>query len=400
MFNIAVIRIKDLLKYLGAFIIIAFVIYGGNRYFFNNEKIELKNVNIISKIANIINDYVIYPIDLELPIAKNVNQRNNVSELIDENNDTADDEFITEMFKSALGTELAVMRPDIQISKEDNTNLELANDNEKSEEETTKEQKELEKAETDVKTEVVTKNPLVEKYTKKYKGVKIKNETDFELTDDVLNPDSLDIDKSNVIIFHTHTCESYTPSKEYSYKATGNFRTTDLKYNVSRVGDELNDYLKQYGFNTVHNRNYHDYPSYSGSYTRSLATVSGILKETPADIIIDLHRDAIGSNSSYAPTVKIGDEYCAQIMFVMGTNGGGLYHPNWQSNLKFAVKLQSVANELYPDLFKPMIVRNSRYNQHLGKAACIIEVGSTGNTLEQCLNSMKYFSEVMNKALK
>ena len=276
MFNIAVIRIKDLLKYLGAFIIIAFVIYGGNRYFFNNEKIELKNVNIISKIANIINDYVIYPIDLELPIAKNVNQRNNVSELIDENNDTADDEFITEMFKSALGTELAVMRPDIQISKEDNTNLELANDNEKSEEETTKEQKELEKAETDVKTEVVTKNPLVEKYTKKYKGVKIKNETDFELTDDVLNPDSLDIDKSNVIIFHTHTCESYTPSKEYSYKATGNFRTTDLKYNVSRVGDELNDYLKQYGFNTVHNRNYHDYPSYSGSYTRSLATVSGI----------------------------------------------------------------------------------------------------------------------------
>ena len=87
-------------------------------------------------------------------------------------------------------------------------------------------------------------------------------------------------------------------------------------------------------------------------------------------------------------------------MFVMGTNGGGLYHPNWQSNLKFAVKLQSVANELYPDLFKPMIVRNSRYNQHLGKAACIIEVGSTGNTLEQCLNSMKYFSEVMNKALK
>ena len=44
-----------------------------------------------------------------------------------------------------------------------------------------------------------------------------------------------------------------------------------------------------------------------------------------------------------------------------------------------------------------MIVRNSRYNQHLGKAACIIEVGATGNTLDQALNSMKYFAEVFKE---
>ena len=80
--------------------------------------------------------------------------------------------------------------------------------------------------------------------------------------------------------------------------------------------------------------------------------------------------------------------------------GGGLKHDNWKSNLQFAIKIQQKANELYPGLFKPMIVRNSRYNQHLGKAACIIEVGATGNTLEQCLNSMKYLSSVMNESLK
>jgi len=62
--------------------------------------------------------------------------------------------------------------------------------------------------------------------------------------------------------------------------------------------------------------------------------------------------------------------------------------------------MQEIANELYPGLFKPIILRNSRYNQHMGKAACIIEVGATGNTLEQCLNSMKYLSAVMNKLLK
>ena len=177
----------------------------------------------------------------------------------------------------------------------------------------------------------------------------------------------------------------------------GTYRTTDLNYSVARVGDELENYLTNLGFTINHDKTYHDYPAYTGSYTRSLSTVQGVLKNFDSDIIIDLHRDAIGSNEAYAPTVKIGDDYCAQIMFVIGTNGGGLTHPNWNSNLKFAIKIQEKANEMYPGLFKPIILRNSRYNQHLGKAACIIEVGATGNTLDQALNSMKYLANVFNE---
>lgn len=107
-----------------------------------------------------------------------------------------------------------------------------------------------------------------------------------------------------------------------------------------------------------------------------------------------------GSNADYAPSVKIGDETAAQLMFVIGTDGGGLQHLNWQQNLKFAVKLQQKANEMYPGLFRPIIIRNSRYNQHLSKAACIIEVGATGNTMEQCLNSMKYLSKIISEVVK
>ena len=68
--------------------------------------------------------------------------------------------------------------------------------------------------------------------------------------------------------------------------------------------------------------------------------------------------------------------------------------------MKSAIKLQEKANELYPGLFKPIILRNSRYNQQLAKGACIIEVGATGNTLEQCLNSMKYLAKVINEVIK
>lgn len=117
-------------------------------------------------------------------------------------------------------------------------------------------------------------------------------------------------------------------------------------------------------------------------------------------LVIDLHRDALGSNSNYAPRVKIGEEVVAQLMFVIGTNGGGLEHSEWERNLKTAIKIQEKAEEMYPGFFKPIILRNSRYNQHVSDGAVIIEVGATGNTLEECVGSMKYLSKVLEEVLK
>ena len=87
-------------------------------------------------------------------------------------------------------------------------------------------------------------------------------------------------------------------------------------------------------------------------------------------------------------------------MFVIGSNGSGAQHDNWQKNLQFAIQIQEKANELYPGLFKPIILRNSRYNQQLANGASIIEVGATGNTLDQCLVSMKYLARVLKEIQK
>ena len=186
----------------------------------------------------------------------------------------------------------------------------------------------------------------------------------------------------------------------YEYEATGNYRTTDLNYSVARVGTELTNYLREKGFNVTHNTTYHDYPAYSGSYARSLNTLEGLLERENTQLVFDLHRDAVGSSNEYAPTIKINDNYVAQIMFVIGTNGGGLEHPNWVQNLKIAVKIQEKANEMYPGLFRPIIIRNSRYNQHLTNGSSIIEVGATGNTMEQCILSMQCLSNVLAEVCK
>ena len=248
---------------------------------------------------------------------------------------------------------------------------------------------------TDIQTQVLPSN-IPDKTTYELFGVKIRNECDYNLENEITDL-NCEFNKNDVIIFHTHTCESYTQTEQNQYNESGTFRTTDLEHSVARVGDELEKYLTEYGYNVVHDKSYHDYPSYNGSYNRSLVTVKSLLeKYQNTDVVIDLHRDAIGDNT-YAPKVQIGDECCARIMFVIGTDGGGLSHSNWRNNLKFAMKVVQKGNELYPGLFKPVIVRNSRYNHHLANAACIIEVGATGNTLEECLNSMKYLSKIYNE---
>lgn len=250
-----------------------------------------------------------------------------------------------------------------------------------------------------VKTEPVLEKNIEENYNITTGTTKVRNQSDYEITEDILSTNNLSLTNTKkILIYHTHTCESYTPSDEYNYTMTGNYRTTDNNYNVVRLGEELSKCLTDKGFEVIHDSTYHDYPSYSGSYDRSLETIQGILNENQdVQIVIDLHRDAVGDGSSYGPTIKIDEQSVAQLMFVIGTDGGGLEHPNWQQNVKTAIKIQETANAIYPGLFRPIIIRNSRYNQHVAPGACIIEVGATGNTLEECLLSMQCLANILEE---
>ena len=358
-----VIKFKDIIKYLACIILIISVFILFARYFLNLNK----DKKFINKTA------LTECLGSVMP---------EVSEL---NENKENDETKTSGITKILETELGY----IKLKKEDTTQIETPTDNKK-----------LEEAKTGVSTEVI-ESGIENKFTNAYGSVQIKNGTKYDLTEEILTPNFELTNKKDIIIYHTHTCESYTPTENYNYEQTGTYRTTDLNYTVARVGDELTNYLTNYGCNVVHDKTYHDYPAYTGSYGRSMNTITNIMKSgTNAQMIIDLHRDAVGANNNYAPKVKIGEEYAAQLMFVIGTNGGGMEHPNWQRNLKFAVAVQQKANEMYPGLFKPIILRNSRYNQNVSDAATIIEVGATGNTMEECLTSMKYLSKVFSEIVK
>mgnify|MGYP002588038934 CR=1 FL=1 len=385
MFNVTVLKIGDIIKYLVGISIIVMLMVFTARYFSstkenkNNKNFKILQANSLTKCM-----------EQEIPAMASISSENDIKE----QNTISQNNYLEQFLQTEISSIKGIQEAEEKVEGEN----EKENQNEITQNAENKNDVQLAQS-TNAQTEIVTPNPISENYNVQYGNVKIKNQTTYNLTEDILKPD-IKIDNKNIVIFHTHSCESYTSSEKYPYTQTGNFRTTDLKYTVTQVGSELENYLKKYNLNVVHDTSYHDYPSYTGSYTRSLKTVENILQTTPSDIIIDLHRDAIGSRADYAPTVKIGDDYAAQIMFVIGTNEGGLYHPNWNQNLKFAVKVQQKAEEMYPGLFKPMMVTKSRYNQHTGKYANIMEVGATGNTLEQCLTSMKYLSAVLNEVMK
>lgn len=399
MINLAVINLKELLNFIfkgivGIIIlIIIFNLLGNikNGNYVDIEELKKNNFFQCSKI-----------IDKNLLISKyynseNIEKESGIKRLL-----------VSEL--AILGTEEELMERENQeeleeanneftskeVMNEQTSNQELENNFEK---QNLEENSNLEDVSTSLPTEIINLNNKVDKYTDVYKTVKIKNESKYPLTEEVLTP-NVNFKNKNIIIYHTHTCESYTPTEANKYEASGNYRTTDLNYNVARVGTELTNNLISLGFNVCHDTTFHDYPAYTGSYTRSLSTIKNIISKNDSEFIIDLHRDALGSNSNYGPSVKIGDEVAAQLMFVMGTDGGGLEHANWINNLKLAIKIQEKANEMYPGLFKPIILRNSRYNQHVSGGACIIEVGATGNTLEQCITSMKYLSKVIDQVMK
>lgn len=316
--------------------------------------------------------------------------------------------------KKILVSELAIFRTEEELMEDENQeevvefeNLDnsiqnTVNENEIKEEVSTEMNTTIiEVVPNSLPTKVIEENNKTDTFNYNYGSVKIRNESQYALTTEMITPNVDFSNKKDIIIYHTHTCESYTPTAANSYQASGNFRTIDLNYSVARVGNELSNYLKSKNYNVIHDKTYHDYPAYSGSYTRSLATIKNVLAQNPGtQFVIDLHRDALGSNSGYAPSVQIGDEVAAQLMFVIGSDGGNLEHPDWLNNFKLAIKIQEKANQMYPGLFKPIILRDSRYNQHVTTGACIIEVGATGNTLEQCNTSMKYLSNVISEVMK
>lgn len=229
-------------------------------------------------------------------------------------------------------------------------------------------------------------------------GVYIKNSTAYTLSASLFEEPfdaQLIPDGPQVLIIHTHATEAYTMPAGEEYEQSDAFRTTDVRYNMVRVGDEIASGLAARGISVLHDRTLYDYPAYNGAYSRSAESIKRYLAEYPTiRFVLDVHRDAIEDTQGNTYKAVCGeDANLAQLEFVMGSDGGGASHENWRENLKLAAAVQQTAVEKLPTLMRPIILRAARYNQQLSTGSLLVEVGAAGNSLEEALLSAQVFAE-------
>ena len=209
-------------------------------------------------------------------------------------------------------------------------------------------------------------------------------------------------DEPQVLIYHTHTTESFEPFVRESYDTSFNYRTTDETKNIVMVGDAIQAELEASGIGVIHARTIHDYPSYNGSYGRSRETILPILEQYPTiKVALDIHRDAISAEGvAYQPfSVQQGKE-AAQVMIISGCDDGTLDMPEYMKNFHFACSFQQQLESDWPGLTRPILFDYRHYNQDLTTGSLLIEVGSHGNTLEQVQYSGQLIGQSLGKLLE
>ncbi len=232
--------------------------------------------------------------------------------------------------------------------------------------------------------------------------VYISNSTKYTLSnEELLKPFGAELtgEAPQILILHSHGSEAYTPAADDGIVWSGECRTTDTRYNVVRMGDAMAEVFGQAGISVLHDRTLYDYPEYAGSYDRSLAAIDRYLKEYPSiRFVLDVHRDAIETSSG--SQVKViseidGQGTASQLTLVVGSDGGGLSHPDWMENLRLAVAIQEQALTDYPTLMRPLLLRNSRYNQHATTGSLLVEVSTAGNAPEEAELAARLFAGEM-----
>lgn len=207
-----------------------------------------------------------------------------------------------------------------------------------------------------------------------------------------------DKSKPHILIFHTHTTESYMLLDRETYSDAYITRSDDPKRNMVRVGDEICDQLEKAGFAVIHDTNIYD-STYSGAYYRSEDQIDKYMEQYPEiQVILDIHRDAIkqSDGTMVAPTAVINGKKAAQIMIISGCQEKDITDfPDWEYNLRFAVQLQKYCQEMFPGLVRPLFFCAREYNMHKSRCSLLIEMGSDANTLDEAA----YSGRMLGKAL-
>ena len=211
---------------------------------------------------------------------------------------------------------------------------------------------------------------------------------------------SRDTDTPQILIYHSHSQETFADSREGEEADT-----------IVGVGDYLTQLLTEtYGYQVAHIKEQFDMKSgeldRSAAYDYARDYLEPYLQEHPdIQVIIDLHRDGVPEDRRLV--TQINGKPTAQILFYNGLSytvakGSLDYLPNpyIQQNLAFSFQLEYQAAEYYPEFYRGIYLAGYRYNLHLRPRSILLEAGAQTNTVQEVKNAMEPFADILNKVLQ
>lgn len=243
----------------------------------------------------------------------------------------------------------------------------------------------------------------------RYKHGWIRNYTKLSLLemDEVLEtPATVALDPKEegpqVLIYHTHTTESYEEWDREVYDSRNKWRSQDNTANMAAVGEVLAQELENRGIGVIHDTTQHDYPAYNGAYDRSAATIRGYLEEYPTiRVAIDVHRDAMlyDDDSILKVVQEVKGKKAAQLMVIAPCDDGTVGVPGWRENFRFAAEFTSAVEGKYPGLMRPVFFCYRNYNLGMTPDSLLFEFGTNGNTLEEAIYTARLVGPVLAEYL-
>ncbi len=210
-----------------------------------------------------------------------------------------------------------------------------------------------------------------------------------------------DKSKPTILIYHSHTTEAYS-LLDVGYYISSDSRSNHLSKNMVRVGDDLTSYLEKAGFNVIHDRTIHD-TDYNASYDSSRRSIEKYLEKYPSiEITIDVHRDDItfDDGTKVKPTATVLGKKAARMMIIAGCQYNRVKNfPGWEDNLRFDLQVQKKVSSEYPDLMRPIMLSERKYNMFETPYSFLLEIGTDANTLDEACYSARLFGKALGEML-
>ncbi len=196
-----------------------------------------------------------------------------------------------------------------------------------------------------------------------------------------------------VVIFHTHTVESFANGNTDTSKDS--FNTNDSTKNVIAVGEEFANVLKEHGIGVIHDTTYYCNIDINNAYKLSRKGIEEhIAQHDSIKFVIDIHRDAVGTNSYCKTLYNSSSVEAAQVMLVVCSKNEG-----WKNDLAASALFQTEMNNMFPTLARPIyFTKGNISTEKITPADLLLEIGAAGNTLSEAKEAARLAAEAFCKA--